>query len=219
MITSLPESTENISLLLHNSAAFDLRVSDVNEGLVVIPDISGFSHFVENTDIKTGSYITSELLSAILQSNYLGLRVSEIEGDAILFYRPGKAPTINDMMSQAMEMREAFNTRLESMISLTPEAKNLSLKVIVHYGPMTSFLIEGIHRKLYGPAVVEAHNLLKNSIEGHSYILLTEAFQKASGFELPKTPHSKKEKCDLREGEVAPGSTRYRFLSLNENSN
>jgi hypothetical protein len=51
---------------------------------------------------------------------------------------------------------------------------DLSLKIIAHYGPMTEYTI-GQFKKLYGEVVVEAHRLLKNSIEGDSYLLLTDS--------------------------------------------
>jgi len=56
-------------------------------GLLCIADISGFTHFVRNTDLESGSSITQALMKAIIDSNILGLQVSEIEGDAVFFYK------------------------------------------------------------------------------------------------------------------------------------
>lgn len=39
------------------------------EGVIIIPDISGFTQFVYDTDIKLGKEITTELLSIILNTN------------------------------------------------------------------------------------------------------------------------------------------------------
>jgi hypothetical protein len=64
-----------------------------NTGLIFIPDISGFTKFVTETELEHSRYIIEELLEAIINSNELGLNISEIEGDAILFtssvIRPG----------------------------------------------------------------------------------------------------------------------------------
>ena len=60
-----------------------------NGGLIFIPDISGFTRFVNQTEIEHSRYIIEELLETIINSNQLGLKVSEIEGDAILFYKFG----------------------------------------------------------------------------------------------------------------------------------
>ena len=51
----------------------------------------------------------------------------------------------------------------------------LSLKMIVHYGAITQYRINGF-RKLYGEVVLEAHLLLKNELDSHSYILMTDEY-------------------------------------------
>jgi hypothetical protein len=60
-----------------------------NKGLLFIPDISGFTRFVTEMEIEHSRYIIQELLEVLIDSNELGLEVSEIEGDAILFYKLG----------------------------------------------------------------------------------------------------------------------------------
>jgi len=57
------------------------------QGLIFIPDISGFTNFVKNIDIDLGVSITSDLLNGIIDNNPLDLDISEIEGDAVLYYR------------------------------------------------------------------------------------------------------------------------------------
>jgi hypothetical protein len=51
----------------------------------------------------------------------------------------------------------------------------LSLKLIVHFGSITEYKLYGF-RKLYGEAVIEAHQLLKNNIPSHNYMLVTKDF-------------------------------------------
>jgi len=63
----------------------------VEEGLIIIPDISDYTEFVNSICIEAGRYLTRELLASILQANKLEMNVSEIEGDAILFYKFGKS--------------------------------------------------------------------------------------------------------------------------------
>ena len=58
----------------------------VRTGMLFIPDISGFTSLVHSPDLQTGSAITQELLSAVIGQNELGMKISEIEGDAVLFY-------------------------------------------------------------------------------------------------------------------------------------
>ena len=62
------------------------------QSLIFIPDISGFTKFVTETEITHSQHIISELINAIIIENSLNLKISEIEGDAVLFYRIGKPP-------------------------------------------------------------------------------------------------------------------------------
>jgi hypothetical protein len=59
-------------------------------GLLFIPDISGFTKFVNETEIEHSRYIIEELLENIINSNQIVLTNYEIEGYAVLFYRIGK---------------------------------------------------------------------------------------------------------------------------------
>jgi len=71
-----------------------------NKGLLFIPDISGFTRFVNETDIEHSRLIIQELLELLINSNQLGLTVSEVEGDAILFYKFGEAPAAEELYKQ-----------------------------------------------------------------------------------------------------------------------
>ena len=63
-----------------------------NKGLLFIPDISGFTNFVANAEIEHSRHIIQELLEVLIESNKLGLEISEVEGDAILFTNSGIYP-------------------------------------------------------------------------------------------------------------------------------
>jgi len=144
------------------------------DGLVFMPDISGFSELVHSTDVLTGKQITYELLSAIINQNIVQLKVAEVEGDAVLFYREGVAPSIRQLFEQFEKMTMAFEAKRLELEARFSRSLDLSLKVIAHYGSMAEFKIDSF-KKLYGEVVVEAHRLLKNSIDSNSYILLTDS--------------------------------------------
>ena len=61
-----------------------------NRGLLFIPDISGFSRFVNAVELEHSRFIIQQLLEVLLRANDSGLQISEIEGDAILFYQFGE---------------------------------------------------------------------------------------------------------------------------------
>ena len=58
-----------------------------NRGLLFIPDISGFTRFVNEVEIEHSRFIIQQLLETLIRANDSNLQISEIEGDAILFYK------------------------------------------------------------------------------------------------------------------------------------
>ena len=154
--------------------------SGIHEGMIIIPDISGYTRFVHSTDVITGISITHELLSTIIENDILDLQVSEIEGDAILFYKLGKTPpSAHKILEQYEIMLEGFHEKLAQINRKFGRSLDLSLKLVAHYGSITEYSIGGF-RKLYGKAVIEAHRLLKNSVNSRSYALLTDELIEAS---------------------------------------
>ena len=68
--------------------------------LLCIPDISGFTRFMSEVDFELGSKVIPSLLNKIVYSNEIGLKISEIEGDAVLFYKNGEIPSLKELIDQ-----------------------------------------------------------------------------------------------------------------------
>src|SRR3954470_16694931 len=83
-----------------------------NRGLLFIPDISGFTRFVTETEIDHSRLIIQELLELLINANEIGLEISEIEGDAILFYKFGDPPRLEDLYNQVKKMFCSFHRSL-----------------------------------------------------------------------------------------------------------
>ncbi|HEX5170985.1 MAG TPA: DUF2652 domain-containing protein [Cyclobacteriaceae bacterium] len=151
-----------------------------NRGLLFIPDISGFTRFVTETEISHSQMIIKELLEILINANELGLEVSEIEGDAILFYKFGDPPELESIYRQVEKMFRSFHqsliaydTRKYCQCKACLSAIDLSLKVITHYGEFTGYNVKQFS-KLIGKDVIVAHQLLKNDIDDHEYWLVTK---------------------------------------------
>ncbi len=147
--------------------------------LLFIPDISGFTRFVADVEINHSQHIIEELLEIMMDANEIGLEVSEIEGDAILFYRFGKAPTAAELLAQVQRMFVRFHTHLKKyhthrvcQCGACKTANNLTLKFVAHYGEITMNTVKK-YRGLFGKEVIVAHRLMKNSIEHHEYAMFT----------------------------------------------
>jgi hypothetical protein len=150
-------------------------MNEDHKGTIFIVDISGYSKFVTETDNEAGSLIICGLLEAIIGANRLSFHISEIEGDAILFYQHGPALPIKELLSQFEMMLGSFRKKLKTYKEDFPQTASLSIKLVVHYGIIGKFSV-GSHSKLFGQAVVEAHRLLKNSIGTHTYALITREY-------------------------------------------
>lgn len=70
-------------------------------------------------------------------------------------------------------MLEAFNQELAILREELGEEIDLTLKLIAHFGILSEYKI-GIFQKLYGETVIEAHRLLKNSVNSSTYVLITD---------------------------------------------
>ncbi len=107
------------------------------ESLIFIPDISGFTEFVNKTEITHSQHIISELLELLIKTNDLNLKVAEIEGDAILFIKDASVPSIEDLISQSEKMFLQFHRHLLQYetqricnCGACSAASGLSLKII-----------------------------------------------------------------------------------------
>ncbi|MCW3118291.1 MAG: hypothetical protein JWM28_2373, partial [Chitinophagaceae bacterium] len=158
------------------------------KGFIFIPDISGFTNFVNNVELAHSRHVIKELLEVILDSNQMELKVSEVEGDAILFYRFGEIPDLEVVYAQVEKMFFLFHKHLQIYESRRTchcnaciSAINLSLKIISHYGEFGEYKI-GVFNKLIGKAIIIAHQLLKNDIPSHEYWLISSSLSE----KLPK---------------------------------
>ncbi|MCV9929752.1 DUF2652 domain-containing protein [Flavobacterium sp. LS1R49] len=170
-------------------------ITQYETGMVMIPDISGFTDFVISTNMFIGKYITENLLKSIIDSNNLFLEVSEIEGDAVLFYKYRKIPSFDNALTQIEVMYDNFKKEVARLSLQLAMEIPLSLKIIVHYGIFTKYKI-GRFEKLYGAPIVEAHKMLKNHIAKFPpYALFSDAFLKAN-FEQPAKATIEYDTCD-----------------------
>lgn len=146
------------------------------EGIILIPDFSGFTEFVFNTKTHIGEYITKQLLSVLIDANRKHFYISEVEGDAILFYRYNKKPCYKSIMEVLQRMIEAFSDKLSELENNFATRIDMSLQLIVHHGKFSRYTIKEF-KKLYGKPIVEVHKLLKNEYAEHpSYILFSNSF-------------------------------------------
>ena len=147
---------------------------------ILIPDISGFTEFITNTDVEHGAHAINILIDAIVREVGDEYEVSEIEGDAVLLIKKGPAPSQEELENICLRIFNAFHFQRKFMqqhnicpCGACQAIINLSLKFVAHHGPVAEITV-GRFVKQSGPAMIVAHRLLKNSIDNHEYLLVTE---------------------------------------------
>jgi hypothetical protein len=178
-----------------------------NRGLLFIPDISGFSRFVNAVELEHSRFIIQQLLDVLLRANDSGLQISEIEGDAILFYHFGEPVALRALYTQVEKMFRAFHHYLVAYDHLKIcqckaciSAVDLTLKVITHYGEFTPLRVQHFE-KLIGKDVIVAHQLLKNDIPQHEYWLVTQDLHRQPA-ELTQWMHWQESAKETESGEI-----------------
>ncbi|KUG08122.1 DUF2652 domain-containing protein [Solirubrum puertoriconensis] len=157
-------------------------LDDAEPALLFIPDISGFTRFIEEADHPQAPHLVADLLEILVEANTLDMEVAEIQGDAILFYRLGEPPSAAEMVEQCRRVFLDFQNYLKmvardtgSELVAALQDADLTLKIVVHYGRVSVSQIRNF-TKLLGRDVIVAHRLLKNNVTGSEYILLTEDY-------------------------------------------
>ena len=147
--------------------------------LIFIPDISGYTKFVNSTEILHAKHILEELLEVLMDANEIDMELSEIEGDALLFYRKGEPPTVSEMMSQVQKMYTKFHEYLKQLdthricsCGACSSANNLEIKFVTHYGEVAENHVKD-RFVLFGKEVIVAHRLLKNEVPSNSYSIFS----------------------------------------------
>ena len=152
----------------------------MSKSLLFIPDISGFTEFVQTTEANHSQHVISELLEILVESNTQELLLAEVEGDALFFYKE-ELLSSEKLLAQIETMYTAFYSHLKLLeknricpCNACSTAPKLQLKIIVHCGDIEFITVQN-KRKPFGTEVIEAHRLLKNSVESDNYILLSKA--------------------------------------------
>ena len=165
------------------------------KSLLFIPDISGFTKFVQTTEAEHSQHVIAELLEILIEANTQDLSLAEVEGDALFFYKEGEVPSQEKLLAQIETMFTAFYSHLKMLetnricpCTACATAPELQLKIVAHSADL-QFIEVGGSRKPFGPQVIEAHRLLKNSIDSENYALIS--CELADYIELPLTYASK----------------------------
>jgi len=174
--------------------------SGLQEGALVLADISGYSAFVAKTEVDHSWSILHELLDTVVRSVEGRMDVSQVEGDAILFIT---GLSTSDVIGAIEGTFVAFHRRLRDMqtVSTCPcsacaNIGILKLKFVVHHGSFSRQRLGGVEQ-LHGTDVIVAHRLLKNKVPSKEYVLVTDAVLERLPADVRERFHPHSEEFDL----------------------
>jgi len=160
------------------------------KSLLFIPDISGFTKFVQTTEVAHSQHVIAELLEVLIEANTEELKLAEVEGDALFFYREGELLSQEKLLAQIETMFTAFTGHLKLLeknricpCNACATAPKLELKIVAHCGDIEFIEVQG-NRKPFGKQVIEAHRLLKNSVESDNYVLISKELSSDIGLPI-----------------------------------
>lgn len=152
----------------------------MKKSLLFLPDISGFTEFVQTTEVAHSLHVISELLEILIDANTQDLQLAEVEGDALFFYKEEEVPSLEKLLAQVETMFTAFYSHLKLLeknricpCNACSSAPKLQLKIIAHCGELQFITVQN-KRKPFGTQVIEVHRLMKNSVESDNYLLLSK---------------------------------------------
>lgn len=160
----------------------------MSKSLLFIPDISGYTNFIQTTEVEHSQHVIAELLEILIDSNESGFELAEIEGDALFFYYPEKLLPPRILLAQIEKMFTAFYSHLKLLennricpCNACATAPKLELKIVAHCGDLQFINVQNTS-KPFGPSVIEVHRLLKNSVDSDNYTLLSQELIQEIGF-------------------------------------
>lgn len=145
--------------------------SKIQRGYIVLADISGFSSFMEQTEIAHSVIILQSLIELIIQRFSPVLTIAEVEGDAVFAYAPESRITRGELLLELIEATYAdYRNQQRTMhhnagcpCRACQSMNTLDLKFVTHYGEYALQTIAG-KRKPVGASVNLVHRMLKNSV-------------------------------------------------------
>ena len=158
------------------------------EGFLVIPDISGYTQFMQMSAfaLAHAQYVVTALLTSVIEAAEGVLATAKIEGDAVFLYGArtaedgGRAVTGPEVGAAVCALLRAFYRKRAELSCANAcrctscrHVEQLELKAVVHSGSLLLYDLRG-HRELSGLPVIVAHRLLKSDVGLNRYVLVTD---------------------------------------------
>jgi len=157
--------------------------------ILLIADISGFTPFVLSHAKAPvhGQMIIAGLMETLMREVERPLRIVELEGDALFVYAAkasdpaAREKRARHLTDRILRLFTAFDRRRAELAAYSvcrceacANIKTLELKVVAHSGEVLTNRV-GEFSVLSGLDVITVHRMLKNSVSGGRYLLMSDA--------------------------------------------
>ena len=156
-------------------------------GFLVIADITGYSAFLNDSELEHAEDSLRDLLDLIIEQTKPPLVISRLEGDAVISYAPEASflqgqtmvEIIENTYVKFREARQRMQLNTSCDCNACQNIPNLDLKFFVHYG---TYILQKItnYTELVGSDVNAVHRLMKNRIKEETRISAYAAYTQAA---------------------------------------
>lgn len=164
---------------------------EATDTIFVLPDISNYTSFMTGSQFSFGhaQHIIFALVNAMIEAATRKIELSKLEGDAALFFVDAGTCSQAELGETVIDIFKAFfrERRRLKQSNICPcractHIDQLDLKIFVHRGQAARFEFRG-SIDLFGTDVIVLHRIMKNGVDGHRYVMITDAAE--SCIELP----------------------------------
>jgi hypothetical protein len=172
------------------------------KGLLLIADISGYTEYLESTELAHAQGIISDVLETLIDAGGEAFEVAKLEGGAVFFLGEGQRLRPDGLRDGIWRVFDAFHGRQAAITSTNTCrcrgcvcACKLGIKFVAHHGSFGEHTVHGL-REVIGPEVILVHRLLKNTIGLREYAAFTVALLERWGEAAPPVDRRHLERCE-----------------------
>ena len=169
-------------------------MSSIQKGYLLLADISGFTAFLEGTELDHAQGVLENLMRTIIGQLTPAFQLAEVEGDPVFVYgleeRVSRGELIFDLVDATYtafrDLRRTMSRNAACPCRACQSIAHLDLKFVTHFGEFVLQDVAGRSKPL-GSSVNLAHRLLKNHVTEetgwHAYALFSESSLERMGVE------------------------------------
>ena len=161
-------------------------MSSIKQGYLLLSDISGFTAFLEGTELDHAQGVLEKVMGTIIDQLTPAFQLAEVEGDAVFVYGLEEGVSRGELIFDLVDATYTAFRDLRMTMSRNATCRclacqsidHLDLKFVTHFGEFVLQDVAGRSKPL-GSSVNLAHRLLKNHVTEetgwHAYALFSES--------------------------------------------